>query len=111
MEIGKLLKEKHGFNDPDVVLAFHKKYGYSIKFINSVLNDEFPVLTYMHLRDISHFTGIPFRELTKLESPMPSSGIGYPAIPLGKLFFCSMPVMGKIEIDDLEVFLKEKSDK
>lgn len=106
MKIGKLLKEKHNFTDIKVMISFKCKYNYSGKFIESLLNDEFPELRPIHLKEISEFTGEPIEELVKLQTPRPEGRTGQPSIPLGRVF-TSYPVIAKVEIKDLECLNKK----
>jgi hypothetical protein len=106
MEIGKFLKEKHGFGNTKLTLAFKCKYNYSGKFIESLLNDEFPELLPIHLKEISEFTGVPIEKLIKLQTPRPEGRIGHLSIPLGRVF-ATYPVIAKIEIKDLQCLTKK----
>ena len=101
MEIGKLLKEKHGFDKPETLISFKCKYNYSDKFIESLLNDRFPELLACHIDDISEFTGISVKELLKLQTPKPAHGMGHPHAPLGRPWIFK-PVFAKIAIKDIE---------
>lgn len=107
MEIGKLLKEKHGFTDIKVMISFKCKYNYSGKFIQSLLDDEFPELLKCHIDDISEFTGVPVEELLKLQTPKPTHGMGHPIAPLGRPFV-SYPAVMKIEIKDLQCLTRKQ---
>lgn len=106
MEIGKLLKEKYNFTDIKVMIAFKYKYNYSGKFIQSLLNDEFPELLAVHLNEISEFTGVPVEELVKLQTPRPDHGMGHPATPLGRVFI-TYPIISTITIKNLECQIKK----
>lgn len=101
MEIGKLLKEKYGFDEPDVLVSFKCKYNYSGRFISALLNDEFPELLECHIDDISEFTGVSVEELLKLQTPKPTHGMGHPHAPLGRPWINNL-IVAKIEIKDLE---------
>lgn len=107
MEIGKLLKEKHGFTDIKTLISFRCKYNYSGKFVEAMLNDEFPELLKCHIDDISEFTGVPVEDLLKLQTPQPEHGMGHPYAPLGRPW-STLPVIATLKIKDIEQCLKNK---
>lgn len=107
MEIGKLLKEKYGFDKPEVLISFKCKYNYSGRFINALLNDEFPELLKCHIDDISEFTGVSVEELLKLQTPEPAHGMGHPYAPLGRPWINNF-IIPIIKIKDIEECLKKK---
>ena len=101
MEIGKLLKEKFGFEEADVRLKFIAKYNYSNVWLDNVLNDRFPELNHGHLLDISEFTGLSMERLFSLQTPRPDNGIGHPLAPPGRTWVLQ-PIYGNITIKDLK---------
>lgn len=107
MEIGKLLKEKYGFNEPKARIEFMCKYNYGAKFLLDVLDDCFPELLPCHLNDISEFTGVPVEELLKLQTPEPAHGMGHPHAPLGRPWI-NNHIFPIIEIKDIEECLNKK---
>lgn len=107
MEIGKLLKEKHGFTDIKTLISFKCKYNYSSSFIQSLLDDNYSELLPIHLKEISEFTGVPIEELSKLQTPRSQEEEWKSIAPLGR-FWGSYPVISKLEIKDIEECLKNK---
>lgn len=108
MEIGKLLKEKFGFEEADIRLKFTVKYGYSNAWLNGVLNDQFPELNHGHLIDISEFTGLSMERLLSLQTPRPDNGIGHPLAPPGKPWV-SNPIFGIVNVKDIKEVMKEST--
>lgn len=58
MKVGKMLKEKYGFDNEEVVKMFCDQYGYSQKFVKDMLEDTWGELLVCHIEDIQNFTKI-----------------------------------------------------
>lgn len=104
MIIGKVLKEKYGFNNPEKVNEFTDKYFYSKRIVEGILSDKYPVLLTCHLNDISEFTGIPFEMLNKMQDDISDYCLleyleKIP--PMGKPYIGVPPVMVKLDIKEI----------
>lgn len=105
MKIGKLLKEKYGFDSLVTRTRFICKYHYTNKWLADMLDDKFPELLPAHLLDIVEFTGIPMEDLLKLQGVNPNKGPLREGMPLGKPF-CCLPIKGVVKIKDIKEAMK-----
>lgn len=96
MIVGKMLKEKYGFDNEEVVKMFCEQYGYSKKFVEDLLNDKWTDLLICHEMDILDFTKIDeplFRSWTDNYS------FSNTCAPMGKPYDNPMCELAKAEID------------
>lgn len=106
MKVGKLLKEKAGFDNPETVTRFINRFGYSEVIFNKILNDQFPVLLTCHIEDLSLFTGFSVTELIEAQELTTDVDILRMHVPMGKPYVAEPPVAAtidvRIEIPDLQ---------
>lgn len=104
MIIGKVLKEKYGFDNPEKVNEFRDKYFYGKRVVEGILSDKYDALLTCHLDDISEFTGIPFEMLNKMQDDISDLCLleyleKIP--PMVKPYIAVPPVMVKLDIKEI----------
>lgn len=98
MRVGKLLREKYGFNNRETIDGFIDQFGYSENMVRAILNDRYPVLLTCHIQDLSLFTGVSEEELTEaMEIEYPISPLRVD-VPMGKPYKQIPPVIAKIDL-------------
>lgn len=98
MRVGKLLREKYGFNNRETIDAFIDQFAYSENIVRAILNDRYPVLLTCHIQDLSLFTGVSEEELTEaMEIEYPISPLRVD-VPMGKPYKQIPPVIAKIDL-------------
>lgn len=98
MKVGKLLKDKYGFNVQKVVDSFINMFGYSPIVINKIVNDEYPVLLSCHIHDLALFTGASEEELMEAQELSGTVSELRSDTPMGKPYAAIDPVVGKVDI-------------
>lgn len=98
MKVGKLLKNKYGFNVQKVVDSFINMFGYSPAIVNKIINDEYPVLLSCHIHDLALFTGASEEELMAAQELSETVSELRGDTPMGKPYVVTDPVAGKIDI-------------
>lgn len=99
MIVGKMLKEKYGFDSAAVVEMFCEQYGYSRKFVEDLLNDKWTDLLLCHEMDILDFTKIDeslFRSWTDEYS------FSNTCAPMGKAYDNPMAKLPEINLGSFE---------
>lgn len=96
MIVGKMLKEKYGFDSEEVVKMFCEQYGYSKKFVEDLLNDKWDDLLICHAEDIRDFTKI---EKSLFDGWTSGYSFGNTCAPMGKVYDNPMCELAKVEID------------
>lgn len=95
MIVGKMLKEKYGFDSEAVIDMFCDQYGYSQKFVKDLLNDKWNDLLICHIEDIIDFTKI---ERPLLDSWCDEYSFSNTCAPMGKPYDNPMPELLQIDL-------------
>lgn len=98
MIVGKLLKEKYGFDKQETIDRFIDQFGYSELIVNKILDDAFPVLLTCHIQDFALFTNASEDELYDAQELPEVVDPLRPSTPMGKQYHPLSPIHVKLEI-------------
>lgn len=98
MKVGKLLKEKYGFDKQETVDRFADQFGYYSTILDAILEDRYPVLLTCHINDLALFTGASEDELYAAQELPEVPDPLRPYVPMGKPYITPEPIMVKLDI-------------
>lgn len=98
MKVGKLLKEKYGFDKQETIDRFIDQTGYSFVILRKILDDSYPVLLSCHIHDLAVFTGASEEELMEAQELSGDVSELRGHTPMGKPYHHRHPLIGVLNM-------------